>query len=64
MQEIQEMYDRITALRVMIEDAKNERDIAINAARVECRKKVVLANHEIREIGRRLKALENEKGVD
>lgn len=64
MQEIQEMYDRITALMVMIEDAKEERDIAIAAARAECRKKVVLANHEKREISKRLKALENERGAD
>lgn len=64
MQNTQEMYDRITALTVMIEDAKSKRDISIAAARAECRKAVVLANHEIREIKKHLKALENEKGVD
>ena len=60
----QEMYDRITALMVIIEDAKIERDTAIAAAKAKCRKTVTLSNYEIREIKKSLKALKNEKGVD
>lgn len=60
----QEMYDRITALMVIIEDAKSERDTAIAAAKAKCRKTVTLSNYEIREIKKSLKALKNEKGVD